>query len=166
MPRLTAYASMASMTEEEQNAKALNDVNTYGCHVLKVFGDESEPLFAYSIGIEETSHQPDLIVVGLKLDLGHRIINEYNRRVRLGEVFHPNTLYDGFLDGFPVAFSPVLKQHYREYLVWGLWFYRGDDFRVFQLVYPNTSGRWPWDPGASDDFRRLTPLLCERPKLT
>jgi hypothetical protein len=152
------------MTEDEQNAKALNDVDTYGCHVLKVGGDETGPQFAYSIGIEATSRQPDLIVVGLDLDLGHWIINEYNRRVREGETFGPNVSYEGFLDGFPVLFSPMLKKHYAEHLGWGLWFYRGDNFRVLQLVYPDTSGRWPWSKGATAGYRRQMPLLCEPPK--
>lgn len=151
------------MTEEELDAKALNDVNTYGCHVLKVMGEEGLPPFAYSIGIEATSQQPDLLVIGLNLDVGHWIINEYNRRVRQGEIFVPNLPYEDFLEGFPVFFSPMLKDHYRKYLGWGLWLYGGENFRVFQLIYPDTTGRWLWNPAAADDYTRSMPLLSELP---
>lgn len=149
------------MTENAHDQKARSDVETYGCHILKVFGEDELPPFAYSIGIEATSHQPDLLVVGLDLQFSQNLINDYNDRVRNGEVFVPNVPYDGFLAGFPVFFSPMLKQHYQEYLGWGLWFYEGDDFRTFQLIYPTTSGVWPWDPEASDGFRQRSPILSE-----
>jgi hypothetical protein len=71
LPLKVSHGSVAGMTEEELDAQALNDVNTYGCHVLKVMGEESLPHFAYSIGIEATSQQPDLLVIGLNLDVGH-----------------------------------------------------------------------------------------------
>lgn len=149
---------------EDKNAtKALNDVSTYGCHVLKILGDENAPKFAYSIGIEKTSHQPDLIVTGLNFDVAHWIINEYNRRVRTGEAFIANVPYDDFIDGFPVIFSPFFKQHYRAHLGWGLWFYGSDRFDVFQIIYPDKEGRWPWDDGVTDEYRWLMPMLCEMP---
>lgn len=151
------------MTEEEENAKALNNVDTYGCHVLGIMAEGDLPPFTYSIGIEATSHQPDLLIIGLNNKLGHWIINEYNRLVRDGAVFVPNKLYEGFLEGFPVLFSPMLKEHYREYLGWGRWFYQGDNFRVFQLIYPDTTGKWPWNPIAASDFGRWQPLVSELP---
>ncbi|WP_408634559.1 hypothetical protein [Pseudogemmobacter bohemicus] len=39
--------------------------------------------------------------------------------------------------------------------------HNGDNFRVFQLIWPDTSGRWPSDPGVSDRYKWLMPLLCE-----
>jgi hypothetical protein len=155
----------AAMTEESAEAKALNDVNDYGCHVLKVLSSDDAPQFAYSIGIEATSKQPELLVVGLHNNVAHWIINEYNRRVREGEEFVANKPYSDFIEGFPVLFSPVLKQSYPEYLGWGLWLYRGDDFRAFQLIYPSTSGEWPWEDAASEDFKWHMRLVCEFPQL-
>jgi hypothetical protein len=57
----------------------------------------------------------------------------------------------------------MLKDHYRDYLGWGLWLYRGENFRVFQLIHPDTTGRWLWDPAAAEDYTRLMPLLSELP---
>ncbi|WP_048646136.1 DUF4262 domain-containing protein [Nitratireductor soli] len=153
------------MNEEQSEAKALNDVNEYGCHVLKVLGGDETPKFAYSIGIEATSKQPDLLVTGLSHDVAHWIINEYNSRVRKGEVFLKNKFYNGFIDSFPVMFSHVLKEFYKEYLGFGLWLYRGDGFRSFQLIYPDLSGQWPWDESASADFKWHMRMLCEPPRL-
>ena len=131
--------------QEPGDKKALEDIEEYGCHILHIIEEGEYPRFSYSIGIQKQTGQHDLIVTGLKRDLAHRIINEYNHRVRVGEIFQPNEFYSGFLEKFEVTFKEVEKRHYREYFGWGLWLYKGDDFRVLQLIYPSTSGVWPWD---------------------
>lgn len=102
-------------------------------------------------------------MTGLNLDLAHWITNEYNRRVRAGEILEANALYNGFIHGFPVMFSPLLKEHYSEHLGWALWFYGGNTFNVFQLICPDKEGRWPWDEGLTDKYRWLMPMLSEAP---
>ncbi|MEM7504042.1 MAG: DUF4262 domain-containing protein [Pseudomonadota bacterium] len=149
------------MTADTGNEKALADIEKYGCHILHVLEDESGPCFTYSIGIEKTSAHPELIVTGLKRDIAHWIINEYNHRIMGGETFEPDKLYSGFLDNFEVMFRPVLKRYYEEYFGWGQWLYGSDEFRVFQLIFPNTNGKWPWDSEAPDEFIYFIPLLCE-----
>ena len=149
------------MTSEPGDDKALADIEQYGCHILHVLEDEKGPRFSYSIGIEKASGQPELLVTGLKRELAHGIINEYNQRVRAGECFEPDTFYSGFLGEFEVIFRPVLKMHYEEYFGWGRWLYKGDGFRVYQLIWPSTKGVWPWDPHAPDDYTYFIPILCE-----
>ena len=63
------------------------------------------------------------------------MINEYNNRVKAGEVFKPNKYYQGFLDDFEVTFKEVEKKHYPEYFGWANWLYKGDNFKVLQLIY-------------------------------
>ena len=152
------------MTKEaELEAKALTDIEKYGCHVIKVFSEKDLPPFAYSIGIKAKSNQPDLMIIGLSLELSHWIINEYNARVIAGESFRPNVCYDGFIDAHPVLFSPMLKDHYPEYLGWGLWYNKGKDFPMYQMIYPDNEGRWFWHPGANSLYKNVMPLLSERP---
>lgn len=121
--------------------------------------DETVPAFSYSIGIQKTSNAPELIVFGLKKDLSFWIINEYNRRVRLGEQFSENTFYEGFLEGFSVTFKKVQKAHYKEFFGWALWLYEGSNFNALQMIYPTTSGVWPWEPEATEIFKNSTPFL-------
>lgn len=139
--------------------KALSDIEEYGCHILHVMEEGEHPGFTYSIGIEKSTGQPELIVTGLKKELAHWMINEYNGRVKSGEVFEPNKCYNGFLDGFEITFKEVEKTHNSEYFGWARWLYKGDNFRVLQLIYPSTSGVWPWDPDAPDDFTWFIPRL-------
>ena len=79
--------------------------------------------------------------------------------VKEGEIFELQKFYSDFLEGFEVTFIEVAKEHYKEHFGWGYWYNKGDDFKMWQLVYPSTSGVWPWDPEASDDFTWFEPLL-------
>ncbi len=122
--------------------------------------EEAEfPRFSYSIGIEKCTARSELIVTGLKQEIAHWVINEYNNRIKAGELFEPNSFYDGFLDEFKVTFKKVEKKHYKEYFGWEIWLYKNDDFKVLQLIYPSTSGVWPWDKEATNDLTWFVPKL-------
>ncbi len=56
--------------------KTIADIDKYGCHVIHVTEKGKLPPFAYSVGIEKTSQGAELIVIGLKGQLAHSIINE------------------------------------------------------------------------------------------
>lgn len=144
---------------DKYEQKAIRDIDDYGCHILHVMEEEGFPSFSYSIGIERTSARPELIVTGLKRELAHSIVNRYNTNVRDGDSFEPNKYYSGFIGNHDVTFKTVEKKHYREYFGWGNWFYKGDDFRALQLIYPSTSGIWPWDKNAPEDFTWYLPKL-------
>jgi len=138
--------------------KALEGIESYGCHVIHVLEERDEPPFSYSVGVQKTSASPEVIVIGLKRPIAHFVINEYNQRVRAGERFVPGAQYMGFLEGFPVQFERVSKKYFDEYLGWNKWLYRGSDFDVLQIVYPDTDDIWPWD-SLSTWFRRRQPIL-------
>jgi hypothetical protein len=43
---------------------------------------------------------------------------------------------------------------------WASWLYKGQPFRVYQIIWPTTTGVFPWEPGASDWFIARQPLLA------
>ena len=151
--------------EAKANAKALADIERYGCHVIHVGAEDDLPPFSYSVGIQRSSAAPELVVIGLKQPISHFAINEYNRRVRAGERFHSGQTASGFLEGFDVLFLTVERQHYREYFGWNRWLYHGDDFEVLQLVWPSTKGAWPWQAEAFEGFDHWQPILSALPDL-
>jgi hypothetical protein len=148
---------------DDNEKKALADIEQYGCHILYVFGEGDLPPFAYSIGIQKKTDAPELVVVGLKQPISHFIVNEYNRRVIAGERFPDGTTVDGFLEGFPCLMRAVDRRHYREYFGWSRWLYDGDGFEVLQMIYPSTDGIWPWDSNASEYFKKRQTLLTLAP---
>ena len=98
-------------------------------------------------------------MVGLKSELSHFIVNEYNRRVVAGENFEPYKRYSGFIEGFECEIRPVHSSHFKEYFGYCIWLYKGQQFKVVQLIWPNTLGVWPWQPEASEWLRSWQPLL-------
>ncbi len=139
--------------------KALADIEQYGCHVIHVAGEGELPPFTYSVGIWKSSHRPELIVMGLKRKIAHFVVNEYNRRARNGDELQDGQVVSGFLEGFDCFLREVDKAHYADHLGWARWLHEGDHFPVLQLIWPTTAGIWPWQPEASDWFRKWQPIL-------
>ena len=100
---------------DEYEQKALDDIENHGCHILHVMEEDDYPCFTYSIGIEKTTNKPDLIIIGLKREIAHWMINEYRQRITKGEVFEPMEFYKDFLEGFDITFVQVDNKHYKEY---------------------------------------------------
>jgi hypothetical protein len=149
---------------DAERREVMRDIRKYGCQVIHVLEDEKNPPFSYSVGIRESSQAPELIVIGLRQEMAHFVVNEYNRRIRTGEEFATGQEYEGFLNEFPVLFEKVLKKHRDKYLRWDLWFYRGKPFDALQLIYPTTKGIWPWEKRSSKWFRGYQPLLGRKKK--
>ncbi|MCU7806895.1 MAG: DUF4262 domain-containing protein [Candidatus Thiodiazotropha sp. (ex Semelilucina semeliformis)] len=145
------------MDEHEQ--KAVDNIEEYGCHVMHIFAEDNLPRFTYSVGIYGKTKQPELIVMGLKREVAHTLVNDYSSFVKEGRVFNPGEYYSDFLDGYDVTFIEVAKEHYEEYFGWDIWYYKGKSFPVLQLVFPDKSGVWPWEERASEDFKWYQPLL-------
>src|SRR5262245_53720728 len=148
------------MTDEHHD-QLMENIRKFGCQVMHIAEEDDLPPFAYSIGIQFSSAAPEVIVIGLKRSLAHSIVNEYNRRVREGERFVPGQRYAGFLGGFEIEIAAVHKSHYDEYFGTAYQLYDGPNFDVLQIVWPNTSGVWPWDKEASEWLRQHQPLLAD-----
>lgn len=146
---------------DENELKALSDIQEHGCHILQVMEEGAHPAFSYSIGIATSYQKPDLCVVGLKEPIAKFVINEYKQRVEAGEDFKNGQLYSDFLEGFGVCFEEVSHKHYQEFFGWGIWHYNGTDFKMLQLIYPTTSGAYPWSGGADKSFLEWQPILTE-----
>jgi len=140
--------------------RVAEDVAKFGCHVISVFDPEEKlPNFSYSVGIEESSSAPEAIVIGVKPALGHAMINEYNDQVRKGVKFKRGILYPGFLEGFEIFIEPAKSSLLSEYTLGCSRYYSGAAYSVVQLIYPTTTGLWPWQASASEWFRANQPML-------
>jgi len=139
--------------------KLLDDVDRHGWHVVKVTNDETDPGFAYSVGMFHTFRQPEIIVVGMDLKVMHWMINEAGEWVREGRPIRPDTPYSGLLEGYDCIFRPVAKKFYRDYFGYALWFYRDDEFPVLQCIWPDKEGHWPWNEDFNPAWKSMQPLL-------
>lgn|SRR5690606_18113021 len=139
--------------------KCIADIATHDLHVLRVHGDNDWPEFTYSVGLHERFGIPEVIILGLRGELAHSLLNELAARAREGERIAAGDTLSGLLEGFDVVLLPVPEHHIEPHFGWALWYYDGRPFPAVQLVYPTTSGIWPWDPEASEHFKANQPLL-------
>lgn len=137
-----------------------NDIAKYGCTVIQVMAEGELPPFAYSIGIAQQTGAPEVVVIGLKQPISQFVVNEYNNRVRRGERFECGKPYTGFLEAFDVFFEEVPLAVYEDYFGQNIDFYGGTNFKVLQLIYPTTKGKWPWASDAPESFRQWQPILA------
>lgn len=136
------------------------NIAEYGCHVISVFDPEGkEPTFSYSVGIQEDCDAPEAIVIGVRPELGHSMINEYKDQVRRNGRFTRGVLYPGFLDGFSIYVEPARSNRLGKYTLGCDRYYRGKSYEVVQLIYPTTSGVWPWQTSATEWFKTNQPML-------
>jgi len=150
--------------KEAAERKALADIAEYGLHVLSVREGPDSPPFTYSIGIQQSLGMPELIMVGLKSNVAHAAINECYRQMKEDGGIAPGARVKDLLGGdFECLVIEVAPEHHKPYLGWALWLNKGLDFRAWQIVYPSTANVYPWEPEASDGFRKVQPLLGARP---
>jgi hypothetical protein len=138
--------------------RLLSDVAAHGCHVIKVLRSESTPPFAYSIGLFHSFAHPEVLLVGLDLDLMHRLINDIRDHIRAGALFSAGSRSSAILKGLDCEFRSVAPAHYPNLFGRAIWFYSGEDFPAVQCVWPDRQGRFPGQPDFDSTFRNIQPL--------
>jgi hypothetical protein len=144
------------MTPDE---KVKADVEEFGWHVIKAEEDASGPGFAFTIGLTHNFGRPELIVFGLPPDVMHQILNLAGDNIRAcTEKFESGMKTTELLEGYAWAFIEFPKSSYHDFLGYAIWFYKGEEFDVLQCVWPDKAGRFPWEAGVLDEFKKNQPV--------
>jgi hypothetical protein len=124
--------------------KLLGLIDSHGWAVQMVspgFGEEGVS-FAYTVGLTAMGH-PEVVEQGLPNEVGHAFLNVVGEEVRGGRRFQPGTIVNDLsAGGEPVAFLRVddtsgLTAVGQMYGV----------VDALQLVWSDSAGRLPWQPG-------------------
>lgn len=150
-------------TFNEVNEKVSTDIRDYGWHVLKILGEGDEPPFGYSIGLVKTFGHPEIMIIGLKLDLIHSLINSMGEAIRDGHIYKSGSFDSDLLEGYDCYFTSVYDIHYDNHFGTAQNYYGNDDFPVLQCVYPSVKGVFPWDQNWPKELKSLQPLLGDSP---
>ncbi len=145
--------------EDDRDRKLLADIARVGWAVLGIPEDDEGPGFAFSIGLYRTFAHPEVILIGLPWEVSSALINDLGAAVKGGKRYEAGRAYDDLSEGGADFFVAVDRGNYREYLGTAGWFYRGWDFPVVQMVWPDRRGAYPWDAGSPPGYWRRQPLL-------
>jgi hypothetical protein len=139
--------------------KVLADINEYGWHVTNVVEDDGHPPWSFTIGLFETWAHPEFIVIGRSRATSHEMLKTLADDIELNDP--PNlTDPDGhLLLGMKCHFLKVNTRYYSDYVGFALWFYRKRHFPLYQVIWPDRDGSYPWHPHGPRFFKEWQPVL-------
>ena len=149
--------------DDPAEQRVLDNVAEYGWHCVNILEEKGSPPWTFSIGFYNTWQFPELIVVGFKREVAHPVLNIVAEMLKGGRPVDLDKPSDDLLEGYSCRFVEVPKRHYRDYVGFARWFYQGDGFPLYQLVWPSKAGYFPWEEQASKEFRAWQPLLGPAP---
>ena len=145
--------------QAEIDKKLQDDIEEFGLQVMYVTEDDQGPGFSYSIGLFENYHHPEIIIVGLKQQLAHILINNMANDIKDGKVYVPLSYEANILDNFNCYIIEVEKSNYDNYVGQAQRYYEGDGFPLLQCIYPTVKGIYPWEDKWPESIKNSQPIL-------
>jgi hypothetical protein len=127
---------------------------------MSVEGDDIALGFSYTVGVYETTGQPEIIEVGLRKDTAHYALNEAARRMRAG-VLKINRREAEIIDKVACIFRPTEERWIQQLMYRAQWFYNDLPFPAMQCIYPDLENRFPWEEGFDSAWRPRQALLFD-----
>lgn len=138
-------------------------IENYGWFVIQVLEDDNNPPFGYSIGLFETFGHAEVLIVGLKLELIHSLINIIGEQIRNGTTFHEGHFYSDILTDYQCYLTSVDPANYSDYVYQAVKYYNGEDFPLLQCIYPTVKNVYPWETEWPEEIAYLQPILGKSP---
>jgi hypothetical protein len=135
------------------------NIELYGLQVQHVLEDDIGPGFSYSVGLFKSYGHAEIIMIGLKQQLAHTLINNMAHDIKGGKVFSPFTFEADILDNFNCYIVEVNKLNYNTYVGQAQNYYEGDNFQLLQCIYPTVKGIYPWEDEWPESIKDLQPIL-------
>jgi hypothetical protein len=101
---------------DEQDRNLIADIDQYGWHLVGIEQDDDGPGFAYSVGLYRSFGHPEILVIGLAVDVMFGMVNGVGELVRGGKRFEHLDESGDVINGFNVAFRQVQVASYDAYL--------------------------------------------------
>ena len=134
----------------DRDAGLVATVEQHGWCVLLVPGTLD---FAYTVGLWHTLRVPELVMFGLDGEGMQHWLNTCVARVRDRGWPDAGSPLPGVIDGADTQLRPVDESWRDAFFGTAHRFYRGWPVPVWQLVWPDATGRWPWDEQATASSR-------------
>lgn len=143
-----------NMTEEkikEYFEKVDKSIKEFGYNLTNVFASRDSPSFCYSTGIYKTFKIPELFISSLPPGLCSQLTANYIKSFKDKESIPLNEKLDYLIDRFSVYLIEVPTSKLTAYVLTSIRFYKGEDYKYLQIIFPDTNGRFPNDTGYDYD---------------
>jgi hypothetical protein len=145
---------------DESEKKVLSDIAAFGWHCVQIFAEENQPEYSFTVGLFESFDHPELVIFGLKAPIAHRILCIAVNAARAGAPLDLTQCTDALLEGYSCCFVEVPQREYGSYVGFAQWYYQGNGFPLYQVVWPSRTGLFPWHPEATQEFRAAQPVIA------
>ena len=136
----------------------LSTMRQFGWVCTAVEGRGERPPFCYTTGLWSGFGYPELILFALELNLSQAVLKDLVDQLKAREAPPAGDPAALFAHSQRVLL-PVAPAHYGDYFEWTRWFYGGDEVPCLHLIWPDSGGAFPWQPGADARSRGLQPDL-------
>lgn len=147
------------IASEELLKKTKLNIERFGLQVIMINSTSYTPSFAYSIGLWENYHHPEIICFGLPTDVGHGIINDVAEIIKRGEEIKAGKIYTEIFQDSRASFLKIDKRNIEDYFGAALTYYKNDRFNALQLIWTDRDDKFPWEKGFEEEFLFKQPLL-------
>lgn len=148
--------SSPPLSSDKLLSNVLKQINTMidqsGFVGIKVPGNGAgKPSFVYTVGLTETYGHPELIIYGFDCNQAEDFLNiAVDMLEENSDIFNADRV-SGLADDVVVGCKSVTSDNLSEYLKIANIRYFGI-FQAKQIIFPDLSGRLPWDPEWVCDF--------------
>lgn len=141
-------------------SKIIENIEKNGWSLVGVFGEEEGDFgHVYTVGLEHSFEHPEIAVVGVPFSTASGLLNGLAGLIADGRRFRPGEKPTDLPVRGRIRFDSIARHHYEDYLNVGRWFYKGEEFRALQIVWPGPDGRYPDDPLYAGFLGIWQPLL-------
>lgn len=128
--------------------------------VAPVEGPDSRPGYTYTIGFETTFGEPEVVIFGLQAVAARGLLGMIADQHRGGVALPVGAVFVGLLESdLPSALLAVDLDDHRELFPGATSFHGERALRMLQFVWPDRSGRLPWDAGYDERLRLAQPVI-------
>jgi hypothetical protein len=126
--------------------------------------EHGAPPWAFTVGLWENFKQPEVVIVGLPPQVMHAMLNTAGQIAMTGRL-EPGLRTDELLSpaggqSLSCELRPVDKFWYAALLGIATWYYEGEDFPALQCLWPDRTGKLPFDEGFDPKLLAIQPDLA------
>jgi hypothetical protein len=109
---------------------------------------DTDPPWAFTVGLERSVQHPEISISGLPHAFAGELLHALGEQIQSGDALEIHEVRSDIIRGHDVVVREVPRSSYRDRFGTAIGFYGGSDFRMLQLVWNDTAGRFPQDPPA------------------
>jgi hypothetical protein len=148
---------------DDSERKVLADIAHYGWLVLNILEEGDNPTWTFTIGLHKAWQHPEFIIVGLKKDVAYAILKTLVDAIKGKRPIDLKLPTNELLHNGACCFVEVSRQHYAEYVGFARWYYEGNNFPLYQVVWPSKENQFPWNTQATDGYKQRQSVLGDTP---